>query len=188
MLRLQQQCSFWSVLFIQVLLTLSLSLPEQSLETFRMRIPKKMEHSLCKQWTRQLKSGHRPSGDHQICASPSDDQAHHLNCLIQVGLLESVIQGLPPGGVFQWFLSLFWGCADICIARGAPIQIITNTSLNPTSQGRGYMQLVQMFLINATQSLWVLLFPFPLISPKCYSDVSICFFILLECLFQISVP
>lgn len=133
MLRLQQQCSFWSVLFIQALLTLSLSLSELSLETFRRMIPKNTEQSSCKQWTRQLKSCHRISGDHKICANSSAEQAHPLNCLIQVGLLESVTQGLLPGGILQWFLSLFWGCADFCIARGGPIQILVNTSLNPTS-------------------------------------------------------
>lgn len=60
-----------------------------------------MEQSLCKEWSRQLKGCHRLSGDHQICASPSDEQAHSENCLIQVGLLESVIQGLSPGGILQ---------------------------------------------------------------------------------------
>lgn len=95
MLRLQQQCSFWIVLFIQVLLTLSLSLSELFLETFRRRIPKKVELSLCKQWTRQLKSCHRLSGDHQICASLSDEQAHPLNCLIQVGLLKVEFKAFP---------------------------------------------------------------------------------------------
>lgn len=100
MLRLQQQCSFWSVLFIQVLLTLSLSLSELPLETFR-RIPKKVEQSLCKQWIRQLKSCHRLSGHHQICASLSDEQAHPLNCLIQVGLLKVSFKAFLQVGFFS---------------------------------------------------------------------------------------
>lgn len=160
MLRHQQQCSFWSVLLIQPLLTLSMSLSELSLEILRGTWYPRRLSSVCKQWTRQLKRFYRISEDHEIFANPSAEQAHpseHFNPSRIAGSSRSVAWGLTPGGTLQWFLSLFWCSAYACMSRGGPAPIFVNTSLNPTPYVSGILgqltQLVQLFLINAIPSL-----------------------------------